>query len=129
MLLIRCEHYLVCVFVSENARKGLHENICCMNDAGMNQVCEFDTRITKGCNFPCPLCPHTYEARTNQAMSNMREHVLTDLRKIVCRLYDEGFKTPLVTFDAAVNEFCKEERIPNTFDPSLSNKNNPFCSD
>jgi hypothetical protein len=30
---------------------------------------------------------------------------IDDLRKIVADLYDDGFKDPMVTFDAAVNKF------------------------
>jgi len=34
----------------------------------------------------------------------VREELLDDLRKIVVELYDDGFRDPLVTFNAAVSK-------------------------
>jgi len=45
----------------------------------------------------CGMCCHS-------SFENEREKTIVELRKVVCELYDDGFKNPLVTFDAAVHK-------------------------
>lgn len=68
------------------------KRICKLNDVGrdVGDTCCWDTK--------------RYPSRFEQGLPNgNRDVVLEELRKIVAKLYDDGFKDPLCTFDAAVS--------------------------
>ena len=77
-----------------------HPQRCdCLSAVGMSVECldSYSPSHHKCDHVIKPSCWDIYNIATE------RDKVLVELRKIVVKLYDEGYKTPLATFDAAIS--------------------------